>query len=44
MEKNEKIRNVKNFNELLDTEFGVIGNEKRDDFEKKAHYLLLAKL
>ena len=39
MDKDEKIRNVKNFEELLEIEFGVIGNEKRDDFEKKSPIL-----
>jgi HTH-type transcriptional regulator/antitoxin HipB len=42
MDKNEKIRNTKNFEELLDVEFGVIGNEKRDDFEIKAHLFIIS--
>jgi DNA-binding XRE family transcriptional regulator len=42
MDKNEKIRNAKNFEELLDVEYGVIGSEKRDDFEKKAQYFIIS--
>ena len=42
MNKDEKIRNSKNFEELLDIEYGVIGNEKRDDFEKKAQYFIIS--
>ena len=42
MNKDEKIRNSTNFEELLDIEYGVIGNEKRDDFEKKAQYFIIS--
>lgn len=42
MDKNEKIRNTKNFDELLDAEYGTIGSEKRDDFEKKAQYFIIS--
>ena len=42
MENDNKIRNAKSFEELLDIEYGVIGNEKRDDFEKKAHYFIIS--
>ena len=42
MDKNEKIRNTKNFDELLDVEYGTIGSEKRDDFEKKAQYFIIS--
>ena len=42
MDKDEKIRNVKNFEELLEIEFGVFGNEKRDYFEKKAQYFIIS--
>ncbi len=44
MNKNEKIRNAKNFEELLDIEYGTIGNEKRDDFEKKAQYFVISEM
>lgn len=42
MDKNEKIRNAKNFDELMDVEYGVIGTEKREDFEKKAQYFIIS--
>ena len=42
MDKNEKIRKAKNFDELLDIEYGVIGTESRDDFEKKAQYFIIS--
>ena len=42
MDINEKIRNTKNFDELLDAEYGTIGSEKRDDFEKKAQYFIIS--
>jgi hypothetical protein len=35
MEKNEAIRNAKNFDELLDIQYGKIGTKLRDEFEKK---------
>lgn len=42
MDNDNKIRNAKNFEELLDIEYGVIGNEKRDDFERKAQYFIIS--
>lgn len=42
MDKNEKIRKAKNFDELLDIEYGVIGTESRDDFEKNAQYFIIS--
>ncbi len=42
MKKDEKIRKAKNFEELLNIEYGIIGNEKRDDFEKKAQYFIIS--
>ena len=42
MDKNEKIRNTKNFEELLDLEYGEIGSEKRENFEKKAQYFIIS--
>jgi HTH-type transcriptional regulator/antitoxin HipB len=35
MEKNEAIKNTKNFDELLDIQYGKIGTGVRDEFEKK---------
>ncbi|MET0759205.1 MAG: helix-turn-helix transcriptional regulator [Flavobacterium sp.] len=42
MYKNEKIRNTKNFEALLDMEYGTIGNDKRTDFKKKAQYFVIS--
>jgi HTH-type transcriptional regulator/antitoxin HipB len=43
MEK-EKIRNAKNFDELLDIKYGKIGTEKRDVFEEKAQYFVISEV
>jgi len=39
-----KIRNAKNFDELLDNKYGKIGTEKRDEFEEKAQYFVLSEM
>ncbi len=39
MKKNEAIKNAKNFDEILDIQYGKIGEKKRDEFEEKAQYL-----
>ena len=44
MSKDEKIRNAKKFNELLDVEYGTIGTEKRDAFEEKAQYFVISEM
>jgi len=44
MNKNEKIRTAKNFDELLDVEYGKIGTEKRDVFEGKAQYFVISEM
>jgi hypothetical protein len=41
MDKNELIRNAKDFNELLDIEYGKMGAKERDDFEKEAQNFVL---
>ena len=33
MNKKEAIRNAKNFDEILDVQYGKIGTKKRDEFE-----------
>lgn len=43
MNKN-KIRNAKNFDELLDIKYGKTGTEKRDEFEKKAQYFVISEM
>ncbi len=40
----EKIRNAKNFDELLDIKYGKIGTEKRDGFEEKAQYFVISEI
>ncbi|MEZ4890079.1 MAG: helix-turn-helix domain-containing protein [Crocinitomicaceae bacterium] len=40
----EKIRNAKNFDELLDIKYGKIGTEKRDKFEEKAQYFVISEM
>ncbi len=42
MKKDDAIRNTKNFDELLDVEYGKIGTKKRDDFEAKAQYFVIS--
>lgn len=44
MEKNEQIRNAKNFDELIDIEYGEIGTEKRDNFDEKAQYFVISEM
>ena len=39
-----KIRDAKNFDELLDNKYGKIGTEKRDEFEKKAQYFVISEM
>lgn len=36
MKKNEAIRKAKNFDELLNIQYGKIGTKKRDEFEGRA--------
>jgi HTH-type transcriptional regulator / antitoxin HipB len=40
----DKIRNAKNFDELLDIKYGEIGTEKRDKFEEKAQYFVISEM
>ena len=44
MNKDDLIRNAKNFDELLDIEYGQIGTEKRDSFEEKAQYFVISEM
>ena len=39
-----KIRNSKNFDELLDIKYGKIGTENRDEFEEKAQYFVISEM
>ncbi len=40
----EKIKNAKNFDELLDIKYGRVGSEKRDDFEEKAQCFVISEM
>jgi len=42
MKKNQAIRNAKNFDEILDIQYGKIGTKKRDVFEVKAQYFVIS--
>lgn len=40
----EKIKNAKDFDELLDIKYGKIGTETRDCFEEKAQYFIISEM
>ena len=40
----EKIKNAKNFDELLDIKYGNIGTENRDNFEERAQYFVISEI
>ena len=40
----QEIKNAKNFDELLDTKYGKIGSEARDNFEEKAQYFVISEM
>jgi len=42
--KNEEIRNVNNFDELLDVKYGKIGTQRRDEFEEHAQYYVISEM
>jgi DNA-binding XRE family transcriptional regulator len=42
--KKEKLRSVRNFDELLDGKYGKIGSSKRDAFEQKAQYFIISEM
>ncbi len=44
MKKKEAIRNTKNFDELLDVQYGKIGSKKRDVFEERAQYFVISEM
>lgn len=41
MKKSVPIGNAKNFDEILDIQYGKIGGKKRDEFEEKAQYFVV---
>jgi len=42
MKRDEAIRNTKNFDELLDIQYGKIGSKERDEFEARAQYFVIS--
>ena len=44
MKKSEAIKQTKNFDELLNIQYGKIGTKKRDEFEKKAQYFVISEM
>ena len=44
MNKKNKIRNAKSFEELLDVKYGKIGTGRRDEFEEKAQYFVISEM
>lgn len=44
MNKKEAIGNAKNFDEILDVQYGKIGTKKRDEFELKAQYFVISEV
>ncbi len=44
MNKKEGIRIAKNFDEILDVQYGKIGTKKRDEFELKAQYFVISEI
>ncbi len=44
MTKNESIKKTKNFDELLDVQYGKVGSKKRDEFDKKAQYFVISEM
>ncbi len=44
MKKKIAIRKTKNFDELLDVQYGKIGTAKRDQFEERAQYFIISEM
>ncbi len=42
MNKESAIRNARNFDEILDIQYGKIGDVKRDEFETRAQYFVIS--
>jgi HTH-type transcriptional regulator/antitoxin HipB len=40
----QAIRNAKNFEEILDIQYGKVGNPCRDEFEKKAQIFVISEM
>jgi HTH-type transcriptional regulator/antitoxin HipB len=44
METREAILNAKNFDEILDIQYGEVGTDLRDEFEGNAQYFVFGEL
>ena len=44
MKRHEAIKNAKDFDEILDIQYGKIGTKKRDEFEIKAQYFVISEM
>ncbi len=44
MKQKKAIKKAKNFDELLDIQYGKIGTKKRDEFETKAQYFVISEM
>jgi len=44
MTKRDAIKNTKNFDELLDVQYGKVGSKKRDEFDKRAQYFVISEM
>ena len=42
--KSTNIKRAKNFDELLDLQYGKVGTKARDDFETKAQYFIISEV
>lgn len=42
--KSTNIKGAKNFDELLDLQYGKVGTKARDDFEAKAQYFIISEV
>ncbi|MCL2072360.1 MAG: hypothetical protein FWH18_00405 [Marinilabiliaceae bacterium] len=40
----EDLKNVNNFNELLDKKYGKTGSKKRDEFEVQSQYFVISEI
>jgi len=40
----DSLKGVKSFEELLDKKYGKIGNEKRNEFEERAHMFIISEM
>ena len=42
--KQEEIKTAKNFDELLNIKYGIIGTRQREDFEQRAQYYVISEV